>query len=84
MILAAGCHVQDLAVSIQLEPIGCHLTLRNRRSKAPRCADEHSSVRGSTQPSARCAGIHERLYENGHCGIGWVYTVCGHVPQRAR
>ena len=84
VVLPAGRHMTERAVSIQLEAIGRHLALRDRRPETQRGVHEHSAIGGAAQSAACGASPDERLHENGHGRVRRIQVVRRHVAQRAR
>ena len=84
MILLARRDAQELAVGTELEPIGRHFALRDRRAEPPRRGDEHLSGRRPAQAAAGGFRRDERLHEHRHRGVRRVEVVRRHVAQRPR
>ena len=84
VILLTNGGAKQLALQAELEAIGRHFTLRDRRAQSPRRADQHLAGRRPAQPAARRRATHERLHEHGHRGVCRIEVVRRHVPQRTR
>ncbi len=83
VILAAGHHAEKFSVTGEFVAVGGYFALGYRRAEAPGCAQDHAAFRGLAEAAAGCAGVHERLNEDAHGGIGGVDIVSCHVAQGA-